>query len=121
MLSADFQKCVHIIPNSQLGVFFGDGYRAYLPDDMSGGNCSTDDMIQDFIEYRKYVEYVATYGDEEDGEDVADKEGEIELGTPEFFNLFKEKINKLLRDHCPHLLYRISSGFKRRSLNACSR
>ena len=76
MLSADFQKCVHIIPNSQLGVYLGDGYRAYLPDDMSGGNCSTDDMIQDFIEYRKYVEYVATYGDEEDGEDVADKEGE---------------------------------------------
>ena len=68
MLSADFQKRVHIIPHSQLGVYLGDGYCAYLPDDMVGGQISMDEMIGDFIEYRKHVEYVATYGEGKDGE-----------------------------------------------------
>ena len=31
MLTPSFQKRVHIIPNSQLGVYLGDRYRTYLP------------------------------------------------------------------------------------------
>ena len=75
MLTKEFQKRVHIIPNSQLGVYLGDGYRAYLPDDIVGGQNSTDEMIEDFIEYRKHVEYVAQYG-EEGGDGETCKEGD---------------------------------------------
>ena len=66
MLTPSFQKRVHIIPNSQLGVYLGDRYRTYLPDDMAGGLNSTEEMIMDFIEYRKHVEYIREYGEKEE-------------------------------------------------------
>jgi len=74
MLTPSFQKRVRIIPNSQLGVYLSDGYRMYLPDDMVGGQNATEEMIHDFIEYRKHVEYVAEHGEEEE-EEEDDKEG----------------------------------------------
>merc|ERR1712125_313000 len=56
MLAADFRKKVHIIPEAKLGEFLMDGYEDYLPDDFKSGKASTDDMVNDFIDYRKLVE-----------------------------------------------------------------
>ena len=78
MLSADFQKRVHIIPNSQLDVYLGDGYPACLPDDIVGGQNPTDEMIEDFIEYRKHVEYTSQYGEEEKEGDNGNDEREVD-------------------------------------------
>jgi len=75
MLTPSFQKRVHIIPNSQLDIYLRNGYRAYLPDDIIGGKNSTEEMIKDFIEYRKYVEYVAEYGEVVDEGKDAEEEG----------------------------------------------
>ena len=56
MLASDFRKKVHMIPESQLDEFLEKGYEAYLPDDMSSGKAPTDDLVSDFIAYRKYAE-----------------------------------------------------------------
>ena len=75
MLTPSFQKRVHIIPNSQLDVYLGDGYRTYLPDDMADGQNSTEEMITDFIEYRKHVEYIREYGEKEEDDNDEEEEG----------------------------------------------
>jgi len=56
MLSDDFRKKVAIIPESDLGTYLASGYEKSLPDDMKSGEANTDDIIDDFIDYRKYVE-----------------------------------------------------------------
>ena len=56
MLAPDFRKKVHVIPQSQVGEFLMDGYPEFLCDDMEGGKANTDEMVRDFIAYRKEVE-----------------------------------------------------------------
>ena len=56
MLASDFRKKVHIIPRSEVGEFLMEGYSEFLCDDMEGGRASTDEMVSDFIAYRKEVE-----------------------------------------------------------------
>ena len=56
MLASDFRKKVHMIPGSQVGNFLMDRYQEFLCDDMEGGMANTDEMIRDFITYRKEVE-----------------------------------------------------------------
>ena len=56
MLASDFRKKVHMIPGSQVGDFLMDGYQEFLCDDMEGGMANTDEMVRDFITYRKAVE-----------------------------------------------------------------
>lgn len=56
MLTADFRKKVHIIPEEKLGEFLMDSYEDYLPDDFKSGKASTIDMVNDFIDYRKFME-----------------------------------------------------------------
>lgn len=56
MLAKDFQKKVHMIKEDQLGDFLMEGYREYLPDDIKSGKVSTENIVNDFIEFRKYVE-----------------------------------------------------------------
>ena len=56
MLSSEFQKKVHMIPECQLADFLAPGFEELLPDDMVTGRASTDDMVQDWITYRKFIE-----------------------------------------------------------------
>ena len=56
MLSPDFRKKVYMIPESRLNEFLAEGYQQYAPDDMEGGQQSTEQLVQDFITYRKRVE-----------------------------------------------------------------
>jgi len=56
MLASDFRKKVHMIKEHELGNFLQKGYQDYLPDDMKSGTVSTENIINDFIEYRKFVE-----------------------------------------------------------------
>lgn len=56
MLASDFRKKVHIIPHSDIGEFLMNGYKAFLCDDMDGGQVNTDEMVSDFVAYRKEVE-----------------------------------------------------------------
>jgi hypothetical protein len=56
MLSADFRKKVSVIPESELSNYLSKGFEEYLPDELADGRASTDDMVKDFIAYRKSVE-----------------------------------------------------------------
>lgn len=56
MLSSEFRKKVHMIPENKLGDFLMNGYENYLPDDLTTGKASTDEMVKDFIAYRKFME-----------------------------------------------------------------
>ena len=46
------------VPRSTGGDFLADGFESNLPDDMSTGKASTEQMIRDFADYRKYIEGV---------------------------------------------------------------
>jgi hypothetical protein len=59
MLSISFQKKVHLIAGDEVGFFFMPGYEDYLPDEFLDGKASTDDMVEDFIQFRHAME-VAT-------------------------------------------------------------
>lgn len=56
MLAPDFRKKVHMIPESELNEYLMDGFEEYLPDDIKCGKVPTQDMVNDFIKYRKCVE-----------------------------------------------------------------
>ncbi len=56
MLTSEFRKKVHMIPEKKLGEFLMDEYENFLPDDFTSGKASTDDMVNDFIAYRKFME-----------------------------------------------------------------
>ena len=56
MLSEDFRKKVSVIYESELSNFLAEGFEEFLPDEFSDGRASTDDMVEDFIAYRKSVE-----------------------------------------------------------------
>jgi CRAL/TRIO domain len=56
MLSADFSKRVKMIYESELSKHLADGFEQYLPNEMSSGQACTDEMVNDFCEYRKAVE-----------------------------------------------------------------
>ena len=56
VLASDFRQKVKMIPESDLHLYLNDNYEQYLPDDMECGKANTQDMVQDFITYRKYIE-----------------------------------------------------------------
>ena len=56
VLAADFRQKVKMIQESELHHYLNDNYQNYLPDDMECGKASTEQMVQDFITYRKYIE-----------------------------------------------------------------
>jgi hypothetical protein len=58
MLSTEFQRKVRMIPESQLSKYLAPGYTKFLPDEMASGLAPSDAIVQDFIEYRAYVEKV---------------------------------------------------------------
>ena len=56
VLRPDFRQKVKMIQESELHLYLNDNYEDYLPDDMECGKANTDQMVQDFITYRKYIE-----------------------------------------------------------------
>lgn len=56
MLAPDFRKKVHMIKEEKLSEFLEAGFETYLPDDMVSGLGKTEDMVKDFVTYRKFVE-----------------------------------------------------------------
>jgi len=56
MLSVDFRKKVSVIPETELSTYLANGFEAYLPDEFVDGQASTDDMVTNFVAYRKSVE-----------------------------------------------------------------
>lgn len=56
VLAADFRKKVKMIPRAQVGEYLMEGSAEYLCDDISGGKVDTDQMVKDFITYRKEIE-----------------------------------------------------------------
>jgi len=56
MLSKDFRKKVHVIPEAELSKYLSEGFEEFLPDELADGRASTDDMVKDFVAYRKSVE-----------------------------------------------------------------
>ena len=56
MLAPSFRKKVKVIKESMLDIYLKEGYREYLPDDLSTGTVNTFQLAQDFVTYRKYME-----------------------------------------------------------------
>ena len=54
MLAPSFRKKVKMIPQRDLPKYLQDGYLAYLPDDMLGGQANTEDLVRDFVSYQFY-------------------------------------------------------------------
>ena len=56
MLAPDFRKKVHMIVESDLSKFLGEGHEKYLPTDLATGKLDADELVRDFVTYRKHVE-----------------------------------------------------------------
>lgn len=56
MLSPNFKRKVHMIPEAKLGDFLAPGYTKYLPQEFARGEVDAGELVQDFIRYRTYVE-----------------------------------------------------------------
>lgn len=56
MLTDDFRKKVSVIYEPELSNFLAEGFEDFLPDEFSNGRASTDDIVKDFVAYRKSVE-----------------------------------------------------------------
>jgi len=56
MLSSDFRKKVSVIPETELSKYLANGFEDCLPDELADGRASTEDMVKNFVAYRKSVE-----------------------------------------------------------------
>lgn len=56
MLTEDFRKKVSVIDESELSNYLSKGFEEFLPDEFADGRASTEDIVKDFIAYRKSVE-----------------------------------------------------------------
>jgi hypothetical protein len=56
MLAPAFRKKVKMIPEQDLHRYLQEGYQTYLPDAMESGKANTDDLVEDFVTYRKYLD-----------------------------------------------------------------
>jgi len=56
MLSKDFRKKVHVIPESKLSKYLSEGFEDFLPDELANGRALTDNIVRDFVAYRKSIE-----------------------------------------------------------------
>ena len=66
MLASDFRKHVHMIDESELGTYLEKGFEASLPNEFPSGEANTDELVSDFIRYRKYAERMQPHQEEED-------------------------------------------------------
>jgi CRAL/TRIO domain len=56
MLAKDFRKKVHVVQEADMYQHLADNAIEYLPDETEKGKVNTDELVQDFIAYRKHVE-----------------------------------------------------------------
>ncbi|KAL3911143.1 MAG: hypothetical protein SGILL_007399 [Bacillariaceae sp.] len=56
MLLPSFRRKVKIVKEDAIGKYLQADYLDFLPDDMSTGSVPTDELVSDFITYRRYVE-----------------------------------------------------------------
>jgi len=56
MLSKDFRKKVNVISETKLKKYLAEGFEEFLPDEFADGRASTDDIVKDFVAYRKSIE-----------------------------------------------------------------
>eukprot|EP00980_Cylindrotheca_fusiformis_P012401 scaffold3044_cov103-Cylindrotheca_fusiformis.AAC.4 len=56
MLSDSFSKQVHMIESDRLSEFLMEGFEALLPDEISQGWKSTDEIVEDYIDLKMYQE-----------------------------------------------------------------
>lgn len=56
MLSKDFRKKVAVIPETNLSDYLSEGFEDFLPDEFASGCASSDDIVRDFVAYRKSIE-----------------------------------------------------------------
>lgn len=56
MLASDFRKKVHVIKEEDMMQYLAADAADYLPDETEKGKVNTDEIVQDFIAYRKHVE-----------------------------------------------------------------
>ena len=56
MLVPSFRRKVKMIKESELPKYLQDDYVTYLPDDMSTGKANTEELVEDFVSYRKYLD-----------------------------------------------------------------
>lgn len=54
MLSKSFAKKVHMIPEDRLEDFLMSGYEQYLPDEFACGFARTEEICEDYIDFRRY-------------------------------------------------------------------
>jgi hypothetical protein len=56
MLLPSFRRKVKIVKEQSIGKYLQADYLDYLPDDMESGIVPTEDLVADFVTYRRYVE-----------------------------------------------------------------
>jgi hypothetical protein len=56
MLTVEFQERVRMISELELPQYLAVGYEEFLPNDMTTGKALTDELIGDFVNYRKAIE-----------------------------------------------------------------
>jgi hypothetical protein len=56
MLAPSFRRKVKICHESTISKYLQADYRRYLPDDFATGQASTEELVADFVTYRRYVE-----------------------------------------------------------------
>ena len=56
MLASDFRKKVHVVKEADMYQYLAEDAPQYLPDETAKGQVATDELVQDFITYRKHVE-----------------------------------------------------------------
>lgn len=56
MLAASFRKKVHMIKETDLSRFLKPGFEKYIPNEFNAGLAKVDDLVRDFVAYRKFIE-----------------------------------------------------------------
>ena len=101
MLSEEFAKKVHMIPESQLSQHLATGYENFLPDDMATGQVCTRALVRDFVQYRIFLET-----------------GHVPIQMPDGPRTKSQRKTKLVEPHPTKKRRRLLSFFSNRSLSA---
>ena len=56
MLSAQFRRKVRMISEKNLGKYLQEGFEEFLPNETAFGKADTENLVEDFVTYRKHVE-----------------------------------------------------------------
>lgn len=56
LLNNELKSKIILINENELSKYLKTGFESFLPDDMDTGTLSTNDIVNDYITYRKYIE-----------------------------------------------------------------